>query len=105
MSDRRSFLRGLASLPLIGGGVTLIGSPTAAAVPVTPELMTTYAEWLDLERWRTLRDLYGPKLAMEAERHHRVYGDIWDWHTYDKAAPTSRAAIVLSAVGVPISAG
>jgi hypothetical protein len=33
MSDRRSFLRGLVSLPLIGGGVTLIGQP-AAAVPL-----------------------------------------------------------------------
>ena len=40
MSDRRSFLRGLVSLPLIGGGVTLIGAPStpvplvqAAAVP------------------------------------------------------------------------
>ncbi len=33
MSDRRTFLRGLVSLPLIGGGVTLIGRP-AAAVPL-----------------------------------------------------------------------
>ena len=33
MSDRRSFLRGLVSLPLIGGGVTLIGRP-AMAVPL-----------------------------------------------------------------------
>ncbi len=32
-ADRRSFLRGLVSLPLIGGGVTLIGRP-AAAVPL-----------------------------------------------------------------------
>ena len=30
MSDRRSFLRGLASLPLIGGGVTLIGTTSQA---------------------------------------------------------------------------
>ena len=34
MSDRRSFLRGLAALPLIGGGVTLIGIP-AAPVPLS----------------------------------------------------------------------
>ena len=41
MSDRRSFLRGLVSLPLIGGGVTLIGAPSApvpliqaAAMPI-----------------------------------------------------------------------
>ena len=30
---RRGFLRQLAHLPLIGGGVTLLGNPTAAAVP------------------------------------------------------------------------
>ena len=42
MSDplaRRGFLRGLAHLLLIGGGVTLIGNPTAAAEPVTEELL------------------------------------------------------------------
>ena len=33
MADRRTFLRGLVSLPLISGGVTLIGRP-AAAVPL-----------------------------------------------------------------------
>ncbi len=39
-SDRRGFLRGLATLPLIGGGVTLIGNPTrAAAEPVTEDLL------------------------------------------------------------------
>jgi hypothetical protein len=30
----RRFLHGLTTLPLVGGGVTLIGQPTAAAVPV-----------------------------------------------------------------------
>jgi len=34
MPDRRSFLRGLTSLPLIGGGVTLIGIP-GAPVPLS----------------------------------------------------------------------
>lgn len=39
-SGRRGFLRGLVTLPLIGGGVTLIGNPTAAAVPAeNPELI------------------------------------------------------------------
>ena len=33
MPDRRTFLRDLVTLPLIGGGVTLIGRP-AAAVPL-----------------------------------------------------------------------
>ena len=39
MADRRTCLRGLASLPLIGGGVALIGNPTAAAVPITGPLL------------------------------------------------------------------
>lgn len=47
---RRAFLRGLTSLPLIGGGVTLIGNPTAAAVPVTGGTALTYLAWLDFER-------------------------------------------------------
>ena len=41
-SDRRGFLRGLVLLPRIGGGVTLVGSPTAAAVPVTGDLICSY---------------------------------------------------------------
>ena len=47
---RRGFLRGLAHLPLIGGGVTLLGNPTAAAEPVTEELLDSYSEWLHYER-------------------------------------------------------
>jgi len=31
MADRRHFLHGLATLPLIGGGVTLIGNPRERA--------------------------------------------------------------------------
>lgn len=47
---RRGFLRGLASLPLIGGSVTLIGRPTAAAVPVTGGTVATYLAWLHYEQ-------------------------------------------------------
>lgn len=39
---RRGFLGQLATLPLIGGGITLIGQPTAAAVLVTPDLVEAY---------------------------------------------------------------
>ncbi len=42
LTGRRGFLRGLVTLPLIGGGVTLIGNPTAAAEPVTKELLVNY---------------------------------------------------------------
>ena len=42
MVERRSFLRGLVTLPLIGGAVTLIGDPTGPALPVTPDLLDGY---------------------------------------------------------------
>ena len=42
MSDRRAFLASLAALPMLGGGVRLIGRPTAAAVPVTDGLLRNY---------------------------------------------------------------
>src|ERR687886_251693 len=62
-NTRRAFLRGLASLPLIGGGVTLIGNPTRAAEPVTPDLLEAYASWLFYER-RFLRfERFGPKAS------------------------------------------
>lgn len=41
MSDRRSFLRSLVSLPLIGGGVTLIGAPSAPVPLVQAAAMPT----------------------------------------------------------------
>lgn len=46
-SSRRGFLRGLTRLPLIGGGVALIGAPTAVAEPLTPALLDSYEAWLD----------------------------------------------------------
>ena len=49
-SNRRTFLRGLTTLPLIGGSVALLGSPTRAAEPVTEELLDSYSEWLYYER-------------------------------------------------------
>ena len=57
---RRGFLRGLTTLPLIGGGVTLIGNPTKAAEPVTSHLLDCYDTWLFYER-RFLRfERFGP---------------------------------------------
>ena len=56
MLERRSFLRGLASLPLIGGGVTLIGNPTAAAVPVTDALHARYTAWLAHEHRAAMKE-------------------------------------------------
>ena len=120
MSDRRAFLRGLASLPLIGGGVTLIGNPTAAAVPVTRDLLHSYDSWLFFERrmvcfelakhdWPTAREFEG--LRGGSSRH--VPGDQWHFQWtggrgpagwIDAPQPSTRAAVVLSAVGCPLAA-
>ena len=48
-ASRRGFLRGLTTLPLIGGSVALIGKPSAVAVPVSDELRTRYLGWLARE--------------------------------------------------------
>jgi hypothetical protein len=97
--DRRGFLRALVSLSLIGGGVTLIGNPSAAAVPMTPDLLDSYSAWLEVERRALLAEIYG---AAESVRH---YGRV-PWNNAGErffrdpfAAPSTRAAVVLSAVG------
>ncbi len=118
MSDRRAFLRGLASLPLIGGGVTLIGNPTAAAVPTTPQLLDAYNDWLDLERSWLLMERYGNVRAVqtsedgfEAVWRDRKTGKCWTYNNatsfagFDHRHPASRAAVILSAAGVAIPGG
>jgi len=119
-NTRRGFLRGLASLPLIGGGVTLIGNPTRAAEPVTPGLLEAYDSWLFYER-RFLRfERFGP-IASRADKddcHDPRFafvdlstGKAFDYVTLANAGgryhgigrgqpqPSTRAAVVLSAVG------
>lgn len=49
-ASRRGFLSGLATLPLIGGSVALIGSPSAVAEPLNQRLLDAYDEFLDGER-------------------------------------------------------
>jgi hypothetical protein len=46
---RRGFLAQLVKLPLIGGGLSLIGQPQAVAEPVTPGLLEAYRSWLVME--------------------------------------------------------
>lgn len=114
-SDRRGFLRGLVSLPLIGGGVTLIGKPSAAAVSLTPELMSTYVAWLAREHAEALFEYQDVRHAREPADVTRALSD-WkrDWVRQPlfwfpecpaadaavlAAPPSTRAAVVLSAVG------
>ena len=120
MLERRSFLRGLTSLPLIGGGVTLIGNPTAAAVPVTDDLLWSYKAWLQYEHRMLSYEIAGHdqrrageierfiKLGYPGDRFHFQWRDpqargmaIWD----NAPQPSTRAAVVLSAVGCPLTGG
>lgn len=108
--DRRGFLRGLVSLPLLGGGMTLIGSPTAAAVPITLPLMTRYVAWLAREHAEALveRDEVKHPDTPHSAAHRRewVHQPLF-WFPDDPVAevavrasrPSSRAAAVLAAAG------
>ena len=117
MSDRRSFLRGLTTLPLIGGSVALIGKPVAAAVPVTHEMMESYKSWLFMEHRMLAYEMAGHDrargLAMERYFNPNTPGFNWhfQWHGRgpagwdDAPQPSTRAAVVLSAAGVPLTSG
>jgi hypothetical protein len=102
-SSRRGFLRGLTTLPLIGGGVTLIGSPTAAAEPVTDELIDAYNQWLFYERRLLCIEQYGsaewehmvPQSTGASHFHFPPFPTSWR----DLPQPSTRAAVVLSAAG------
>ncbi|WP_158808442.1 hypothetical protein [Beijerinckia sp. L45] len=102
--DRRSFLRHLAALPLIGGGVTLIGQPTAVAEPVTTELLYSY---MAFTAWEHAAAYY----AWERAKHGRVITpgpSPMYWFPEHQAVtslvmgtpPETRAALVMSAIGV-----
>lgn len=111
-ASRSGFLRGLAMLPLIGGSLTLIGVPSAVAEPVTPRLLREYHDWLMFERSCLVREInsvnptrFGPDCAMgSAYRWHRSHGELRSDSegrmTGDGVSfPSTRAALVLSAVG------
>jgi hypothetical protein len=112
MADRRAFLRGLATLPLVGGGVALIGNPTAAAVPVSTDLLAAYDQFLFYERQFLLREQYGPlshddlrrverivPVNTAADRFHFPRQSSWR----DQPQPSTRAAVVLAAAGVDMA--
>jgi hypothetical protein len=105
MSDllaRRGFLRQLAGLPLIGGGVTLLGNPTRAAEPVTLDLLRSYSAWLHFERRFLSWELCGSDKSRFDVEDAVVWAGNPGFH-YHKAGgeppPSTRAAVVLSAVG------
>ncbi|WP_419830628.1 hypothetical protein [Methylobacterium sp.] len=106
-ASRRGFLRGLTTLPLIGGSVALIGAPSAVAASITPGMLATYSAWLDIER-RALhyascvhRDAnFIPYINPGANYH---WGEAaFDRHRWGIEAQM-RAPIVLAAVGCPLT--
>lgn len=96
---RRGFLRGLLTLPLIGGAVGLIGAPSAVAEPATGHLMREYADWLVYEHHRVMAEIVGEDTSASSQ-WQSCFGRAWKWHRADRHIPPStRAALVMSAVG------
>lgn len=113
--SRRGFLRSLVSLPLIGGGVTLIGAPTAVAMPCTVAALETYRDWLATEYGEALIELEPLTHSQRPYYSEHVARFRRDWCADNRTLnpfpssgrfltppaepPSARAAIVLSAVG------
>jgi hypothetical protein len=55
---RRSFLHGLATLPLIGGSVAILGQPTRVAKVATDEQMARYLAFVTEEMMTALKYLH-----------------------------------------------
>lgn len=123
-ASRRGFLTGLTALPLIGGGVTLIGQPTAVAAPVTDQLMIHYLGFISREFRELMVEMdrrqieksvaaclhwngfVRPGYVEECEAHTRerlswmnVPDLVSKGQLQAAAPPSSRAALVLSTVG------
>ena len=100
--DRRAFLRSLASLPLIGGGLRLIGQPTAVAVPPSRAMLADYCDWLAVERDAALRELYGTAVSRALVDGMPLFDRHRSWPDMLVHPPSGRAAVALSAAGQPV---
>jgi hypothetical protein len=115
LAPRRGFLRGLFALPLIGGGIRLLGDPTAAATPVSVALLEKYRAFLVHELFATRMELTLMKYPWAFHDRGQSLDDsstwcaeAW-WHELPsdplaealvtRSPASSRAAVVLSAVG------
>ena len=118
-ANRRGFLRGLTTLPLIGGSVALIGAPSAVALPTSRQLVDSYDAWLEMERrflrWEISRTtkFYNHNPHCECVWRDKTTGRFFDYVPLDNLGagyhmsddpqaqpqPSSRAALVLTAVG------
>ncbi len=107
MLERRTFLASLAALPMLGGGVKLIGSPTQAAVPTTTELLQNYEAWLAWERHQLQTEIWGRDVADRCTTFLAMNhpGERWHnpWRDEETCpAASTRAALVLATVGCPL---
>jgi hypothetical protein len=59
---------------LIGGGVALLGAPTAVAEPVTPASVEAYDRWLTLEHFLLMEERPQPAIELPP----RPSMDVWD---------------------------
>jgi len=57
LTARRGFLRSLVALPMLGGGVALIGTPSAVAEPITTGLLDAYSRFLSAEMGMLRKEL------------------------------------------------
>lgn len=114
LSPRRGFLRGLASLPLIDGKISILGHPTAVAFPISESLLARYHAFVSRENVAVLAEI-------DETRWPTRPGRAWNWRDVETyrygvpmiwlredpsverlmatARPSTRAALVLSAIG------
>lgn len=111
-ASRRGFLRGLTTLPLIGGSVALIGAPSAVAEPISQALIDSYDAWLFYERYKLKAAKIGPDFDWGSPGHEDAHNVAMSYipvanggfryhfgRGSPRPSPATRAALVLSAVG------
>lgn len=109
-TTRRTFMQGLATLPLIGGFAGLIGIGKAEAFdPTDPRILRAYKHWLHFESqalseemWPGYEDgLYVIPMNTGADCYHASWASNWREKGFGTTEPPSaRAALVLKAVGI-----
>ncbi len=97
--------------------MTLIGNPTGAAVPVTDGLLDSYQAWLTYERDWLVWERFGAEELRRTRMPHVVWrdpetGKCFDCirhdnpgSSFDHKGAAHRAAVILSAAGVPLTGG
>lgn len=110
-TNRRGFLRGLTTLPLVGGSVALIGNPVGAAEPPSEACLDSYLAWLHYEqravrhaRWPEFKRAGGVFIPANnaGDNFHRFDPEGWKLSCQEAVA---RAPVVLAAVGCDWRAG